>query len=72
MRFIRERSTITPSVQAMSVKEWPVPTAFTRSAPATISQSSSSLAGPLDPSGAQRCSRAQLVQRSGMPSEANG
>ena len=54
-----------PSVQAMSVKEWPEPATFTRDAPATTRASSSSEPGRSMRSGAQRCWRAQLVQRSG-------
>jgi hypothetical protein len=53
-RFMRERSTITPSAQAMSVNEWPAPTTFTRSAPATTAVSSPSPAGRSMRSGAQR------------------
>ena len=65
-RFIRDRSTITPSVQAMSVNECPVPTPFTRWALATRSASSSSLPGRSIRSGAHRCSPAQLTQISGI------
>ena len=60
------RSTITPSVQAQSVNEWPEPTAFTSrpsaAADATTSDSSSSEAGVAIAAGAQRCSPAQFVQ----------
>ena len=61
-RRIRDMSSITPSVHAMSVNEWPEPATFTRPAPATARTSSSSEAGVSMRSGAQRCWRAQLVQ----------
>jgi hypothetical protein len=55
-------STITPSVHAMSVKEWPAPATFTRSAPVTARTSSSSECGTSIRSGAHRCCRAQFAQ----------
>ncbi len=61
-RRIADMSTITPSVQAMSVNECPEPATFTRRAPATARTSSSSEPGVSMRSGAQRCWRAQLVQ----------
>ena len=61
-RRIADMSTMTPSVQAMSVNEWPEPATFTRRAPATARTSSSSERGVSMRSGAQRCWRAQLVQ----------
>ena len=61
-RFICERSSISPSVQAMSVNEWPAPATFTRGAPATSRASSSSLPGRSTRSGAQRWSPAQFFQ----------
>ncbi len=61
-RFMRVRSSISPSVQAMSVKEWPAPATFTRRAPATSRASSSSLAGRSTRSGAQRWSPVQFFQ----------
>ena len=61
-RRIADMSTITPSVQAMSVNEWPEPATFTRRAPATARTSSASERGVSMRSGAQRCWRAQLVQ----------
>jgi len=51
-----------PSVQAMSVNEWPEPATFTRRAPATTSASSASPAGVAIRSGAQRWSRVQFLQ----------
>ena len=61
-RFMRDRSSISPSVQAMSVNEWPAPTTFTRRAPATSRASSSSLEGRSTRSGAQRWSPVQFFQ----------
>jgi hypothetical protein len=55
-------STMTPSVQAMSVNEWPVPTTFTRRAPVTARTSSSSEVGLSTRSGAARCCLDQFVQ----------
>jgi hypothetical protein len=61
-RRIADMSIITPSVHAMSVKEWPEPATFTRRAPVTAATSSSSERGVSIRSGAQRCCRAQFVQ----------
>jgi hypothetical protein len=55
-------SIITPSVQAMSVNEWPAPTTLARRALVTARTSSSSDRGVSTRSGAQRCWRAQFVQ----------
>ncbi len=49
-----ERSTITPSVQAMSEKECPEPATLTLGEPATIRISSASVRGRITRSGAQR------------------
>jgi hypothetical protein len=57
-----DMSIITPSVQAMSVKEWPEPATFTRRVPVTARISSSSEPGVSMRSGAHRCWRAQFVQ----------
>ena len=57
-RFIRERSTITPSVQAMSVNEWPAPATLTRAARRRPRGQLGLVGGPLDALG-----RAALVAR---------
>ena len=54
IRRILDMSTITPSVQAMSVNECPEPATFTRRARGTTSASSSSERGRTIRSGAQR------------------
>ena len=51
---MRLRSTSTPSVQAMSVNEWPEPTARSLRAPRTTRASSSASRGRSTRSGAQR------------------
>src|SRR5688572_18887108 len=61
-RRIADMSIITPSVQAMSVNEWPDPATFTRRAPVTARMSSSSERGFSMRSGAHLCCRAQLDQ----------
>ena len=57
------RSSITPSVQAMSVNEWPEPATFTPRRPRHGAGHLLLRAGRSMRSGAQRCCRAQLVQR---------
>ena len=48
-------STITPSVQAMSVNEWPEPTTFTRRAPVHRARELLLERGASMRSGAHRC-----------------
>src|SRR5215210_1425819 len=63
-RLIADRSRRRPSVQAMSVNEWPDPATRTRSARRTSSASSRSVPGGASCSGAQRWSPAQFVHSS--------
>ena len=66
IRSIRRSESIAPSVQAMSVNEWPDPATRTSwpaaAARPTASTSSSSDEGSPKLAGAQRCSPAQLRQ----------
>src|SRR5688572_5965001 len=61
-RRMADMSIITPSVQAMSVNEWPEPATLIRAAPVTAWISSSSERGLSMRSGAHLCWRAQLDQ----------